>query len=719
MGTLLSAADRPVVWKAINYAPRGHAYFRMLLDWYTIDAASGRQVRTLVAEDLSLLEKSGFNALHLYLWDQPTFTQFHRTGASKQREPAGFSYPDPSISPGRQWEALREFVALAEVEGLWVIPHLVHTPFDDGLNRLSPAEVEQRAEQIGAWAGRFVDYLVPHHQNILAWGALYALEPAPGDDPAQPNPYSLLWRKLYASLKTRIGAVPLVTYLAFPSQGADLSTPGARPPAGILTGYRLNVAVAKERYASMKRHLRFELGRDAEPDVVYTYLFGPDTADLEKSLGELTTGEGAVPADRLFLAEFGISAPFGAARKPVLAFGENGSPTTDLEGQAVWLHQCLCTLRAAGVSKSAYWTLYDAPELWSSAVWGYSAAEVALNGHWGLAFDAADRGFKPAWEVLRDTYTGRPPHCDEPLAAVVGPPDLGGPVRFASRPQTSPEKAAVAAIEIASVVSSANFKPAIWYPGSLLTLFVSGLQDIPTLWQAGGYPLPFSAFGVRVEFQGFDSQWRGAEWPAALLAAAGLDGRQQINVQVPWELLSVTALRLSQGDSSAILQNVSQECCGFFRNDQGHALAWHEANGEPVTLSNPALPGELVRLYVTNLPERPSNPPATGATAGPPQLPEDVTVKPAGGKSGFRFVANGTDAAAGEAISDIRLAPDAAGLFQMRLKVPPITSPQRMEIYYGRCYESFSKYSSTFPCLGGFVKNGTVFLPVAPIPGRL
>src|SRR5262249_52472046 len=49
MATLLlstaDAAPRPQEWRAINYAPRGHPYFRMLYDWFSKDAATGLEVR--------------------------------------------------------------------------------------------------------------------------------------------------------------------------------------------------------------------------------------------------------------------------------------------------------------------------------------------------------------------------------------------------------------------------------------------------------------------------------------------------------------------------------------------------------------------------------------------------------------------------------------------------------------------------------------------------
>jgi hypothetical protein len=432
------AAVRPREWKAINYAPRGHPYFRMLYDWYSTDAAAGREVRAIVDADLALLRSSGFNAVHLYLWDQPTFDDLYRKQTSRLREISGFGYPDPARSAGRQWDALQEFTALAENHNIWVIPDFVHTPFNEDLDSLSKIEVQQRAETIAMWAGSFISRLSSRHRNILAWGALYALEPAPDDRPENPNNYSLLWRKLYVLLKRKIQAEsagdepPLFTFLYLPSKGSNISTSDVQVPPGALQGYALDALVAKRRFASMKRHLSYELGRAAEPDLVYTYLFGPDTAALERSLRELTTGKEAIPGDRLFVTEYGISSPFGAYRRATRAFGENGSPTTDLEGQAVWLRQCLCALRATGITKTAYWTLFDAAGLWSSPTWSWPDQLVSLNGHWGLAFEDAARGFKPAWEIIRAFHSGQPVAFGPAREPIVGAQNE--PVRFAPRP---------------------------------------------------------------------------------------------------------------------------------------------------------------------------------------------------------------------------------------------------------------------------------------------
>src|SRR5260370_33356304 len=89
IATAAHASSRPQEWKAINYAPRGHPYFRMLHDWFSKDAAAGLEVRTMADADLATLRRSGFNAVHLYLWDQPTFDDFHQKHATKIPEASG------------------------------------------------------------------------------------------------------------------------------------------------------------------------------------------------------------------------------------------------------------------------------------------------------------------------------------------------------------------------------------------------------------------------------------------------------------------------------------------------------------------------------------------------------------------------------------------------------------------------------------------------------
>lgn len=714
-----AVGDAPAEWKAINYAPRGHPYFRMLLDWYSRDVASGLEVRQMADADLAMLSRSGFNAVHLYLWDHATFEDFQRKGITKFVERAGFAFPEPERSTGRQWEAMDEFVAMAEKHDIWVILHPVHTPFNEGLDSMTRIQVELRAETIATWEGAFLSHLLRHHANILAWGLLYALEPAPDDRPEQPNNYSLLWRKLYAAMKRKLEAespaghpTPLFTFLYFPSRGRDISAPGADVPPGVLGGYSLDARIAKQRLASMKRHLSYELGYSAEPDLVYTYLFGPDIGALEASLRELTTGTDAVPADRMFIAEFGISSPFGAYNNATLAFGENGTPTTDLGGQALWLRQCLCTVRALGINKTAYWTLYDAADLWSSRPWSMSPPEVSLNGHWGLAFEEGARGFKPAWQVITSFQRGQRLDCQEPLTPVVESPN--GPVRWVSHRSGTREQPELSAnvpliirpsIHILSAESSASFHESAWYPGSLVTLFVSGLR-IPPIWQAAGFPLPTSQSGIQVRFQGGPGE---SPQPGALLAVAQGPGRQQVNVQVPWELSRVTSLTLSQREGHASRFNPGGYWGDFFVDAFGNALAFHENTGLPVTPRNPAHASEAVLLYLSNLPARPKVVPPTGEPIDVNRPASEYAVS----LNGYKINADGTDFLAGAAISYIRLAAGSVGMFQMRMVVPAVKAAQTIFIHYDQflCFH----YAPGLGCLGGFTEtNSATTLPVVP-----
>ncbi len=702
--SLSGAATPPDDWRAINYAPRGHPYFRMLYDWYTRDDATGREVRAVVADDLALLRRSGFNALHLYLWDEPTFAEFHRRGATRLREEAGFAFPDPSRSRRRQWEALDEFVTLAEAQGLWVIPHFVHTPFSRDIDTISRTAIEDRARQLSDWAGAFISHLTPRHANILAWGMLYALEPAPADDPARPTPYSLLWRKLYVSLKARAGATPLVTYLTLPSNGKDLSHTET-VESGLLSGYTLNAAAARRSYRSMKRHLREELGHAAEPDLVYTYLFGPDTAAIAESLQELTTGEDAVPVEKLFVAEFGVSAPFGAYADARRAFGENGSPTTDLEGQAVWLRQCLCALNAAGVRKTAYWTLYDAAALWASPVWAQPPREVSLNGHWGLAFEDSSRGFKPAWALLRDFHSRQRVSCGVEVAAVAGAGS--GAVSWVTRSRIRPASTAPSIpepISIQTIVSYASLRPTAWNPGSLVSIFVRGVPHLPGPWRGAEYPLPSELEGLRVDFHGYNRTGPDVR-PGALVAVDNSEPQQRIDVQVPWELVSANQLSIHwQGRAGLSSTNFASDWGDFFADEQANAAALHEETGEAVTIANPARSGETVLLFLTNLQVKPPVVPATGDLPDAARPAADYSVKLGDSFSQFRIVADGADTPAGAAIASLRLAPASVGVWVLRFVVPQVRAPQTLRLYYSQCTTQKGPF---FPCLSATFRAAT------------
>jgi hypothetical protein len=70
-------------------------------------------------------------------------------------------------------------------------------------------------------------------------------------------------------------------------------------------------------------------------------------------------------------------------------------------------------------------------------------------------------------------------------------------------------------IQVLQITSSANFVPGLLKPGSLASIFCTGLQDVPDLVIAQGYPLPRTLAGVKVTFGGVD---------APILAVANITG---------------------------------------------------------------------------------------------------------------------------------------------------------------------------------------------------
>jgi uncharacterized protein (TIGR03437 family) len=152
-------------------------------------------------------------------------------------------------------------------------------------------------------------------------------------------------------------------------------------------------------------------------------------------------------------------------------------------------------------------------------------------------------------------------------------------------------------IQVMAITSSANFVSGLLKPGSLASIFCTGLEDISGLVTAPGYPLPRTLAGVRVTFDGID---------APLLAVANIAGGayQQINVQIPWEVTTNSGLAFDvsqQGASSHFTTYASSPWPAFFLDSSGYAIAQHASDYRLVTASDPARPGEWIVAYATNL----------------------------------------------------------------------------------------------------------------------
>ncbi|MFB3777550.1 MAG: hypothetical protein ACE141_08055 [Bryobacteraceae bacterium] len=152
-------------------------------------------------------------------------------------------------------------------------------------------------------------------------------------------------------------------------------------------------------------------------------------------------------------------------------------------------------------------------------------------------------------------------------------------------------------IRVLAVTSSANFTVGRLLPGSLASLFCTGIEGVGGVIAAREYPLPRTLAGVRVTVN-------GAEAP--MLAVADLAGGsyQQINVQIPWTVTAASGLdfEVSQsGASTSFTASPEGPWPVFFVDTTGYAIAQHASNYRLVSPSNPARPGEWIVVYATNL----------------------------------------------------------------------------------------------------------------------
>jgi uncharacterized protein (TIGR03437 family) len=124
-------------------------------------------------------------------------------------------------------------------------------------------------------------------------------------------------------------------------------------------------------------------------------------------------------------------------------------------------------------------------------------------------------------------------------------------------------------------------------PGSLATIYCTGLEGITGLIEASSNPLPTTLAGVRISF--------GAE-DAPLLAIKDVRtaqaAYQQINFQVPYG--RTAAPTLIQGNQSAPIPTDPAPWGQFFPNPQ------HASDYRPVTADDPPKAGEWIIAFGTN-----------------------------------------------------------------------------------------------------------------------
>jgi len=216
------------------------------------------------------------------------------------------------------------------------------------------------------------------------------------------------------------------------------------------------------------------------------------------------------------------------------------------------------------------------------------------------------------------------------------------------------------AFQAAGVVNAASYEPGIT-PGGIAALFGSGLTTVQGIVE-GGDPLPRQLLNTSVTVNGI---------AAPLFAVAFVNGQEQINFQVPYEIPAggkATVVVTNNGMASAPVEvDVFPVQPGIFTTDGERAAALHGFTLEPVTAANPASPGEVIALYATGLGPV-DNPVETGALA--PLAPLSRTaLQPL-------VTIGGQDAA----VEFAGLAPLFAGLYQLNVRVPAGAAAGELEV---------------------------------------
>jgi uncharacterized protein (TIGR03437 family) len=167
------------------------------------------------------------------------------------------------------------------------------------------------------------------------------------------------------------------------------------------------------------------------------------------------------------------------------------------------------------------------------------------------------------------------------------------------------------AVSTAGFVNAASFQ-AGWVPGSAGSIFGTGLSEVTGIVAAPQAPFPTSFQGVTVTVQGI---------LAPIIALVNVNGQEQINIQVPFELTapgSVTVVINNNGATATFsgvpILAVQPGIFQFTSNGVQLAAALHP-NFSLITQSNPAQAGETIILFLTGMGI--TNPPVGTNVAGP------------------------------------------------------------------------------------------------------
>jgi uncharacterized protein (TIGR03437 family) len=213
-----------------------------------------------------------------------------------------------------------------------------------------------------------------------------------------------------------------------------------------------------------------------------------------------------------------------------------------------------------------------------------------------------------------------------------------------------PTKISVAQPVINAVVNGASFVAVGIAPGEIATIFGTDLTSSTGINLTSGLPLPTSFQNVTVMVNGS---------PAPLFAVDNVNGQQQINFQVPFEVSGTTAnvaVVNNTSTSPTIAVPVLTAHPGIFNYTAGGLVfgAILHANFQLADTADPAVAGETVLIYCTGL-GAVSSAPADGAAANG----QETMTKPV-------VTIGGLNAP----VSFSGLAPTFVGLYQINAQIP-------------------------------------------------
>ena len=204
---------------------------------------------------------------------------------------------------------------------------------------------------------------------------------------------------------------------------------------------------------------------------------------------------------------------------------------------------------------------------------------------------------------------------------------------------------------VSAVVNGASFVGGGVVPGEMATAFGSNLTSGTGINLTSGLPLPTSFLSDSLTVDNKD---------VALFAVDNVNGQEQINFQVPWEVPIGTQVMIAVSNNgmagASIAAPVLTAQPGIFNYSAGGETfgAILHANFALANTANPAKPSETVLIYCTGL----------GAVSSPPEDGE-----PGNGQATLdtpKVMIGGTNAM----VSFSGLAPGFVGLYQVNAEVP-------------------------------------------------